>query len=161
MPHDDFEIRKSVKRQPSGVKRRNPAKNSAHDGNFVYLAEAFGEDLVKVGKTRNLQSRSRTLNNASAFRVRFIGYIRVPDGDEHRVEALCLSRLGAVAKRMNGEWFASSPEAAAAEVLAVAGLINISKSDVFGLVECLSEKISAPAFRRPNRKGGVLGDLWG
>jgi hypothetical protein len=67
---------------------------------YTYFLQAGSDGPIKIGWTRNLPVRLRTLSTLCPDPLRLLGVIR---GD---VEDLCHMRLGAY--RIHGEWFAPS-----------------------------------------------------
>lgn len=75
---------------------------------LIYFIEAEIANLVKIGYTRNIQSRVGGLATFSPVRLRLIGLIYGSTADE---EAL---HRQLAAHRSHGEWFRRSPEMDAA-----------------------------------------------
>lgn len=75
---------------------------------YLYLFEAVGTGLVKVGITSNIKSRTSHIVGANAVEVRLIGVMEAPQGkkDEDALkELLCEKGLHA-----HGEWFRDCEE---------------------------------------------------
>lgn len=67
---------------------------------YIYAVEAVGLDRVKIGFTRNLQSRARVLVSGSPVPLRWLGAVKVDDASE---ETKIHSLLNA--HRLHNEWF--------------------------------------------------------
>lgn len=75
---------------------------------YLYLFEAIGTGLVKVGITCDIKSRASHILCANAVEVRLIGVMEAPEGkkDEDALkELLCEKGLHA-----HGEWFKDCEE---------------------------------------------------
>ena len=77
---------------------------------FIYfIGKEDSEDgPIKIGiTTTSIQSRMRSLQTASPFKLKCFDYIAIDDGYASRVEGI-LHRLLSK-KRIHGEWFDISP----------------------------------------------------
>ena len=77
-------------------------KPSITEEPYTYFVQAGPDGPIKIGSTRNLPVRLRSLATMSPIRLRLLGVV---EGD---IEDLCHARLGAY--RAHGEWFVPSPE---------------------------------------------------
>lgn len=69
---------------------------------YTYFLQAGADGPIKIGSTRNLPVRLRTLCAMSPVPLKLLGVMKGAEAEEQ-----CHVRLGAF--RLHGEWFASSP----------------------------------------------------
>lgn len=76
----------------------------SHQAHFVYFALNQDSNAIKVGRTRNLEKRMRTLQISSPARLHLIKFIQIDSYNE--AEALEKSLHQQVsALKLSGEWF--------------------------------------------------------
>ena len=68
---------------------------------YTYFLQAGDDGPIKIGSTKNLLVRLRTLSTMSPVRLKLLGVVKSD------VEERCHARLGAF--RVHGEWFAPLP----------------------------------------------------
>lgn len=88
----------------------------------IYIA--VSEGFTKVGVTRELETRIRTLNNASHADVQLFKYFDMPMVEARKIEESVKFALDG--KRAKGEWFMEPPDSVAAmiESLILGGVVT-------------------------------------
>ncbi|MFK7903803.1 MAG: KilA-N domain-containing protein [Chitinophagales bacterium] len=74
-------------------------------GLWVYFFHSTGSNIVKIGKTFDLQRRQNTIENSHGYEVKLLKAIRVPDESHERAIHKKFKDL-----RLKGEWFKCTPE---------------------------------------------------
>ena len=92
-------------------------------GSFVYVIEREDNGHVKIGISENPAARRATLQTGSSSRLRIVHTAFAGDRAED-VELEAHTFLAA--RRLEGEWFAVSPETAIAAVYAAAGRLGVT-----------------------------------
>lgn len=105
----------SWSQEPATPTRRSsvPVLPPVPPGQCVYFVQGVDGGPIKIGTSRDVEDRVRTLQCASPVRLRVVGVVA---GGAH-LEATLHQRLAK--HRLHGEWFAAVPEvlAAIAEVV--------------------------------------------
>lgn len=70
----------------------------------VYIMEAVGFPYVKIGHTRDLETRLVRISQQVPFEVRVIGIVKGTERDEGELHRQCATW------RVRGEWFEKAPE---------------------------------------------------
>lgn len=74
------------------------------ESGFIYFAQPVNGGAIKIGHSSDPFARLRSLNTASAERLRIIGLFPGSPLDEKRLHATL------AAHRLSGEWFRDCPE---------------------------------------------------
>ena len=74
-------------------------------GLWVYFFQSTGSNIVKIGKTFDLQRRQKTIENSHGYEVNLLKAIRVPDDSHERAIHKKFKKI-----RLKGEWFKLTPK---------------------------------------------------
>lgn len=84
-------------------------------GCFVYVIQMSDQDIVKVGISKNPDSRIASLRTASPFQLRFVELFELPtEADARAIESAVHDDLDCF--HMGGEWFRCDPTGAMGSV---------------------------------------------
>jgi len=74
-------------------------------GLWVYFFQSTNSKAIKIGKTFDLESRQRRVENSHGYEVKLLKAIRVPDESHERAIHKKFKKI-----RLKGEWFKCTPE---------------------------------------------------